>query len=180
MRADCRVVLVLLGQGELFPEVPLGQDGRVQGVHGLSVVAQAPHGRDVPKLPLLQEALGLMQGVLLLGQEQLLPHVVLELVLGALLRHLHLQRGTCQSDTCSPTAPLMGPSYHGITGVLMQERDLLLGTQPGLPPGHSSGHHSGSVLTWLIPTLAALRLQLPDPSVPAAAPQILHGCPQHF
>lgn len=84
------MVLVLLGHGKLLPEVPLGQDGRVQRVHGLRVMAQAPHRRDVPELPLLQEALGLMQGVLLLSQEQLLPHVVLELVLGALLRHLHL------------------------------------------------------------------------------------------
>lgn len=67
--------------GKLLPEVPLGQDRCVQRVHGLGVVAQASHRGDVPKLPLLEEALGLVQGVLLLGQEQLLPHVVLKLVL---------------------------------------------------------------------------------------------------
>lgn len=85
--------MVLVPRPELlFPQVALRQDGCVQGVHGLRVVAQPAHGRHAAELPLGHPASGLVHGALLLGQQQLLPHVVLKLVLGALLRHLCLRR----------------------------------------------------------------------------------------
>jgi len=154
-------------RGKLLPKVPLGQDSCVQGVHGLGVVAQASHRRDVPKLPLLEEALGLMQGVLLLSQEQLLPHVVLELVLRALLRHLHLPENPIRDTATAPRPLCAGPelprdnwSPSARTGPATRHT----GRAPHaslVPPGLEP---QGSVLMQLVPTLPGVQgLQLPDP-----------------
>lgn len=51
----------------LLSEEALGQYGCVQRADRLSIVAQAPHRWHTAKLPLGQEALGLMDSVLLLG-----------------------------------------------------------------------------------------------------------------
>lgn len=51
---------------ELLPKVALCENGGVQGVHGLGIMAKASHWRDAAKLPLLQEVLCLMERVLLL------------------------------------------------------------------------------------------------------------------
>lgn len=86
---DCR-------RGGLLPEEPLCQDGGVERADGLCVVAQTPYGWDAAKLALDEKALGLVDRVLLLGQQQLLAHVVLKLVLRRLFYRLGLEgEGKC-------------------------------------------------------------------------------------
>lgn len=65
----------------LFPEEALCQDGGVEGTHWLGVVTQTPQGRDATKLAVGEKALCLVDSVLLFGQQQLLTHVVLKLIL---------------------------------------------------------------------------------------------------
>lgn len=69
----------------LLAEEALGQYCGIQRADWLSVVAEAPHWRHVTKMPLAEEVLGLVNSVLLLRQQQLLPHVVLKFVLRRLL-----------------------------------------------------------------------------------------------